>query len=186
MAQLQLWGDAAHPTPCDLAAHVEAVGVVATPGPAVELLPTVPGDIVDDQVQVDLAAAAITEDEPRRQAGQDGRVVREPESAEEVTRGARIAARDYQIDVVVLARLLAEQRVDPPAAVESTVERRQRLEHFENVVGGEAQTTSAGAGSSNSAGAVSEYAITSRRIVSRSRSGSQPIAARILSIAGER
>ncbi len=105
-------------------------------------------------MKVDLAAALIAEDEPRWQSRHRGWVVRESERLEERSRRMRIAPRDHHIDVVVLARLLAEEGVDAPAAVQPRRERRERVEHLECVGGG--QTTSAGVGSSNSAGAVSE------------------------------
>src|SRR5690349_12712569 len=84
-------------------------------------------------MQVDDAAATVGEDDARGPAGAGILVLREAERRETQLRLPELRLVDRQVDVAVRARLLAEQRVDAPAAVDPDAQAAERLENSEDV-----------------------------------------------------
>ena len=83
-----------------------------------ELLPAVALDVEDERMEVDLPATLVAHDESRRKPGIRRRIVAEFKALESRSRGLEQGAIEGEVEVRMWPRLLANERVDTPAAVD--------------------------------------------------------------------
>jgi hypothetical protein len=114
-ADLHLRGDAADRPAGDDAPAGEAAGLADPHLAVLHRVVAVAVVVEDDRVHVDPAVAVVAQHEAgRRPAPRQP----EPPRGEHLPQARDVVQRDQQVQVVVRAGLLAEQRVDAPAAVD--------------------------------------------------------------------
>jgi hypothetical protein len=137
VAELEHRRDAAHLATGDDARRVELARRVETPGVLADLLPPVPALVEDERMEVDLPFGRVTQDEARRLPRPRALVPPESEVRERGGAAVEIDPPNHQIEVVVVARLLAQQCVDAPPAIEPDVDPGQCVENLDDVRGGQ-------------------------------------------------
>ncbi len=110
------------------------LGGVPRPGSAGlgELLPAVPVLVEPERMDVDLSSAFVAQHETRGQAGLDRRIVAEADLGERALGLRELIPVDREVEIRVIPRLLPDERIDAPAAVDpyraaTTLQRAQHL-----------------------------------------------------------
>jgi hypothetical protein len=117
MAKLQVGGDARDRLTLDLTSALKAVVRICAPRSPGQRLPRVSIRSEDDGVEIDAAAPRVSQHEARRKPRLLLGIVSEPQSPKNGGSALALLTLDDQIEVLVLASLLAEERVHAPAAV---------------------------------------------------------------------
>lgn len=86
-------------------------------------------------MEIDASAPRVTQHEARRKPRSPLGIVSEPQAPQNGGGALTLLALDDQVEVLMLARLLAEERVHSPAAVhpEAHACGSQAIEHFHDV-----------------------------------------------------
>jgi hypothetical protein len=116
--ELELGGDAADSPIVNPALAAQSLGWIAAETAVADVLQSVARLAENHRVKVDLPAAFVAEDEPRREPGHVPGGVCEAGNGKRALRLVEILTTDDEIEIVVCARLAPEQGVDPPATVD--------------------------------------------------------------------
>jgi hypothetical protein len=111
-------GQAAHRPARHHAHPAQPLGRVLAPGARAKLLPAVAVPVEDHRVQVNPPAAAVGQDQPRRQAGHRPRIVPEPRLGQRCSCQIAAVAGDDQVQVLVdrLWRPSSASTPQPPSS----------------------------------------------------------------------
>jgi hypothetical protein len=117
---LEICAQTLHGMACDRPGGAQVLGRVA--GPLVarfgKFLPAVPMFVEAEWVEVDLPSAAVDQYQACRQTWLDRWIVIKADFAERAFDRREIVLIDSEIEVGVIARLLADKRIDTPAPVD--------------------------------------------------------------------
>jgi hypothetical protein len=117
MAKLEVGGDARDWPALDLTGAIESLGRICAPSSVRQRLPRVSIRSEDDRVEIDAAPTRVSQYQARRKPRPLLGIVHEPQAPQNGGSALTLLALDDQVEVLVLARLLAEERVHSPAAV---------------------------------------------------------------------
>jgi hypothetical protein len=118
-ANLKLWCQTSHLMTGNGSGCLQVLSWVAAPGaPGLgEALPAVPVLIEHEWMEVDFSIATVTENEAGRKSWFDRAVVSKPEVIEHPRDQGKVSLIDSKVEIEMIARLFANQRINAPAAV---------------------------------------------------------------------
>jgi hypothetical protein len=134
MAELELRRKATNPAPGDKPDAGKPIRGISAEGAFPKRLPGVASPVKDDGVEVDATLVGSAQDQARWQTGLSVRVMDVAEDSESSMSCLAVGLRNNEVEVLVWTRLLANERVNAPAAIDPTVDvvLCEALEHFEH------------------------------------------------------